>query len=63
MKPLYNKGEKIYYYLMDSLCQSRVVDFYIKDKEVFYIDSLFDNLKECFVFNKRKECISYHENK
>jgi len=60
---LYNKGEKIYYYLMDTLCTSKVVDFYELNGEYFYVDKLFNNLKECYIFNDRKKCIKYHENK
>jgi hypothetical protein len=63
MKPKYKKGDKIYYYLMDSLCQSIIIDFYIKDNKVLYIDKLFNNLKEEYIFNSRKECINFHQNK
>jgi hypothetical protein len=63
MKPKYKKGDKIYYYLMDSLCKSIIIDFYIKDNKVLYIDKLFNNLKEEYIFNSRKECINFHQNK
>jgi len=48
---------------MDSPCQSKVIDFYIKDGEVFYVDALFNNIKECYVFSTKKECIEYHSKK
>jgi hypothetical protein len=63
MKPKYKRGDKIYYYLMDSLCQSFIIDIYQKDNKVLYIDRLFNNLKEEYVFSSRKECIRFHENK
>lgn len=63
MKPKYKKGDTIYYYLMDSICKSVVVDFYIKENKIFYIDKIFDNLKEEYVFDSRKDCINFHENK
>ena len=63
MKPKYKKGDKIYYYLMDSICESKVIDYYIKRGKVFYIDKIFKNLKEEYVFNSRKECIKYNNEK
>jgi len=59
----YNKGQRIFYFFMDSICQSTIIDFYIKEGEVFYIDSLFKNIKECYIFSSRKECVEYHKNK
>ncbi len=59
----FNKGQKIFYFFMDSPCQSTVSDFYIKDNDVFYIDALFNNIKECYVFNTKKECVEYHKKK
>lgn len=63
MKAKYKIGDKIYYYLMDSLCQTFIIDFYIKDDQVFYVDKIFDNLKEEYIFKCRKECINFHNNK
>lgn len=63
MIPKYKKGEKIFYFLMDSLCESSIVDSYLKNGEVFYKDKIFNNLKECYVFNDRKKCILFHKNK
>ena len=63
MRPKYKKGDIIYYYLMDSICKSIVIDFYIKEDQIFYIDKIFDNLKEEYIFNSRKGCITFHENK
>jgi len=59
----FQKGQRIFYFLMDSPCQSKVVDFYIVDDQVFYVDSLFNNIKECYVFATKKECIEYHTKK
>jgi hypothetical protein len=59
----FQKGQKIFYYLMDSPCQSKVIDFHIKDGQVYYIDALFNNIKECYVFGSKKECVEYHNKK
>ena len=59
----FNKGQKVFYFLMDSPCQSRIIDFYIKDNEIFYVDSLFNNIKECYLFSSKKDCIDYHNKK
>jgi hypothetical protein len=48
---------------MNSLCQSFIIDFYQKDDQIFYIDKIFNNLKEEYIFNSRKECIDFHQNK
>ena len=59
----FQKGQKIFYFLMDSPCQSKILDFYIKDGEVFYVDALFNNIKECYIFTSKKECVEYHNKK
>jgi hypothetical protein len=59
----FQKGQKIFYFLMDSTCQSKVVDFYIKDGQVYYVDALFNNIKECYVFVSKRECVEYHNKK
>ena len=59
----FQKGQKIFYFLMDSPCQSKVIDFYVIGGEVFYVDSLFNNIKECYVFSTKKECVEYHSKK
>ena len=59
----FNIGEKIYYLFMDSVCESTIKDSYVKDGENFYVDNIFDNLKECYLFRSPKECKEYHKNK
>lgn len=59
----FNKGQRVFYFLMNSPCQSSVIDFYIKDDEIFYVDALFNNIKECYLFLSKKECIDYHNKK
>jgi hypothetical protein len=66
----FKKGQKVFYLLMDSPCQSNVVDFYTKGGITFYVDSLFNNIKECYLFTSRKDlftsrkdCVEFHQNK
>lgn len=59
----FNIGDKIYYLFMDSVCESSVRDIYTKDGEIFYIDNIFDNLKECYIFSSPKECLEFHKKK
>jgi len=59
----FNIGDKIYYLFMDSICQSEVRDFYLKDGEYFYVDKIFDNIKEEYIFSDRKKCIEFHKEK
>jgi len=59
----YKKGQRVFYLLMDSPCQSTVVDFYNKDGVTFYVDALFNNIKECYLFPTRKDCIEFHQEK
>ena len=48
---------------MDSICQSEVVDFYLSDGKYFYIDKIFDSIKEEYIFTDRKECLNFHKEK
>ena len=59
----FKKGQKIFYLLMDSPCQSKVIDFYTKDGAIFYVDVLFNNIKECYLFSTKEDCLEYHKNK
>lgn len=59
----FNVGDKIYYLFMDSVCESIIKGSYVKDGENFYIDNIFDNLKECYIFNSPKECKEFHKKK
>jgi hypothetical protein len=58
----FKKGQRVFYLLMGSTCQSNIVDFYSKDGIIFYVDDLFDNIKECYLFTNRKSCIEFHQN-
>ena len=47
----FKKGQRVFYLLMGSTCQSNIVDFYTKDGIIFYVDDLFDNIKEFINFD------------
>jgi len=59
----FKKGQRVFYLFMDSPCQSKIMDFYTKDGEIFYIDALFNNIKECYLFTNRIDCIKFHQEK
>lgn len=48
---------------MDSICVSKVKDFYLKDGKYLYIDNIFNEIKEEYIFNTRKECLEFHKKK
>ena len=58
----FKKGQRVFYLLMGSTCQSNIVDFYTKDGIIFYVDDLFDNIKEFYLFTNIKSCIEFHQN-
>jgi hypothetical protein len=59
----FRKGQKVFYYLMDSPCQSIIIDFYKNNGSWYYKDHLFDNIKEEYLFNNKKDCINFHNKK
>lgn len=59
----FDKGDRIYYLLMDSICKSSVKDFYLKDGKYLYIDNIFNDIKEEYIFTTRKECLEFHKKK
>jgi len=56
----YKVGQVVYYLLMNNPCKSKIVDFRLEGGIYYYTDNIFNNIKECYLFTTKEECVKYH---